>query len=412
MARSRICCAAIPSELCYEAAREGGNSGEKGEFLDRVHDAVLRIAETELPEPIFNVAGCPWVDHWVDYYRTRSADELEDALVRYAPAARDARSAQDAVAAVCDRVRAGIVELRRTGSLPDQAIAAAGGAAAGAPVGDGGAGGGSRQEASGGSSGRARPLARRILGRSAAPQATISGSGDPQGAMTGSWDPRAALDQLGPGSSFRAAERRVAGAFAPDVVIVAAGVVLTLRGEPAGTGLTLYVSAYAVVRFVLEPLRGDPLRPYWLGVSEAQWTSVLLAVLVALAAALGVFPGHWWDTAAAVGLAGGLVVMLALARRPPDILHPRHLQEVVRAVARMAQADAAPSPQLARTSAGVQLSCGRVGDRLHVAISGVHEPLDRPRAQSLAGVIGGLRPDAEVEYVAGAARVWHVLMRG
>ena len=97
--------------LRWRAPPPGPAQMEKGEFLDRVHDDVLQIAEAELPEPIFNVAGCPWVDHWVDYYRTRSAAELEDALVRYAPA-RDARSAQDAVAAVCDRVRAGIVEWR------------------------------------------------------------------------------------------------------------------------------------------------------------------------------------------------------------------------------------------------------------------------------------------------------------
>jgi hypothetical protein len=196
------------------------------------------------------------------------------------------------------------------------------------------------------------------------------------------------------------------------VSIVTAGAALTLGGAPAGTGLTVYVTGYAVVRFGLELLRGDPLRLYWLGVSEAQWTSVLLAVFVAIAAALGVLPQHWWDTAAAAALVAGLAVMLVLGRRPPRILHPSHLQEVVRAVVRTAAAGPHPSPLVSRTSAGMQLSCGRTDDRLHVTMSRAAEPLDSTQAGALAAVIAGLRPEAEVEFVAGAAGNWHVLMRG
>ena len=196
------------------------------------------------------------------------------------------------------------------------------------------------------------------------------------------------------------------------VAIVAVGAAATLGGAPAGTGLTVYVTGYALVRFGLEFFRGDPLRNYLLGVSEAQWTSVLLAVVVAIAAAAGVLPEHWWDVGAAIALVGGLAVVLLARRRSPSVMHPRHLQEVVRAVVRMSAAGPRMSPLVARTSAGMQLSIDQTEDRLHVTMSGATEPLDSTRARALATVIAELRPQAEVEFVAGAAGIWHVLLRG
>jgi prolipoprotein diacylglyceryltransferase len=189
--------------------------------------------------------------------------------------------------------------------------------------------------------------------------------------------------------------------------IVVAASLLVLDGQPAGTGIALYVAGYAVVRFALEFLRGDPLRPYWRGLSEAQWTSVLVAALVAVGAVAGVLPQHWWDEAAAA-LLSVVAAALALSTRPPGILDPRHVQEVVRAVAA-----ARPEPlEVVTTSAGVQLSCGRTEDQLHVAISADGAPLSASEAGALAHLIGGLRSHADVHFVAGAGGVWHVLLRG
>jgi prolipoprotein diacylglyceryltransferase len=200
------------------------------------------------------------------------------------------------------------------------------------------------------------------------------------------------------------------------VALVAAGAALTLSGAPPGTGFTLYVTGYAVIRFGLEFLRGDPLRPYWRGASEAQWTSTLLACLVALAAVAGVVPEHPWDIVAAAALLAALAGTVTRARRPPAVLHPRHLQEVVRTVAALSSerpgGPLASAPAVFHTSAGVQLSCGVVDDRLHVAMSRGRPALDLVGAQALACVIGGLRPRAEMECVVGPEDVWHVLLRG
>ena len=53
------------------------------------------------------------------------------------------------------------------------------------------------------------------------------------------------------------------------------------RGAAPGVALVIYVAAYGVARFALEEWRGDAVRRYWLGFSEAQWTSLALTALAA-----------------------------------------------------------------------------------------------------------------------------------
>lgn len=58
------------------------------------------------------------------------------------------------------------------------------------------------------------------------------------------------------------------------------GVMMLLKRYPPGEAFTFYVMAYGTGRFFFEFLRGDPERPYWLGFSEAQWTTIVLMCLV------------------------------------------------------------------------------------------------------------------------------------
>ena len=48
-------------------------------------------------------------------------------------------------------------------------------------------------------------------------------------------------------------------------------------GAPAGTSLAFSLVGYAMVRFVMERLRGDT-RPRVAGLSEAQWTAVAVTL--------------------------------------------------------------------------------------------------------------------------------------
>ena len=89
----------------------------RGEFLDEVHGRASAAATSELGM-IFTLAGCPWLDHWTDYYRTRTPAEIEAAIRRYAPAAAGATTVAQYLAAIEQRVADGIRVWRDTGEIP------------------------------------------------------------------------------------------------------------------------------------------------------------------------------------------------------------------------------------------------------------------------------------------------------
>lgn len=208
--------APAPATLIVEG-QPGPGQIAKLDFLDRVHDAVLAVAESELTGTIFSSAGCPWIEHWVAYYRTRSADEVEEALRRYAPAAAAAHTPDEAVAAVCTRIADGIRTWRQTGALPDEASA---GAPAAGPAGPP----------------AATPLSRAVLARS--PRAVLARS--PTAAPPGDDGAHEVLADLGPGRPLNPAERRVAGAFASDLGAV------RIHDDGAAAGVTAGLRARAI----------------------------------------------------------------------------------------------------------------------------------------------------------------------
>ena len=98
--------------------------------------------------------------------------------------------------------------------------------------------------------------------------------------------------------------------------VVVFGTAEVLAGRSAGTALSTYVVAYALGRFCFEFLRGDMRRHYLFGGSEAQWTSVLLALAIAVAERVGAFPVSSWHSFAAVALLiATVIVTVAYATR-------------------------------------------------------------------------------------------------
>jgi prolipoprotein diacylglyceryltransferase len=72
--------------------------------------------------------------------------------------------------------------------------------------------------------------------------------------------------------------------------VVVFGTSEMIAGRPAGLALSTYVVMYALGRFCFEFLRGDRRRHYLFGVSEAQWTSVLMTLVIAVAEWYGALP--------------------------------------------------------------------------------------------------------------------------
>jgi hypothetical protein len=129
------------------------------------------------------------------------------------------------------------------------------------------------------------------------------------------------------------------------------GGALLAAAEP-GRAACIFAVGYAMVRFILELLRGDPVRPVFLGISEAQWWCVATAVACVVVRPVG------WTIAAATLLA---VATLALAatRHRRELAEPHHVRDLDDVCAAVL---ADPSHARRETSLGVATSCHALPD--------------------------------------------------
>jgi hypothetical protein len=207
---------------------------------------------------------------------------------------------------------------------------------------------------------------------------------------------------------------------------VAIGAGMMLNGAPAGAALAWYVVVYDVGRFGFEFARGDT-RPYRSGFSEAQWTSLLLMLVIVAAELRGAIPLHGWHLVAAAGMVGTMAAVTVRRRLRRDdryrLLSARHIREVADAVDLLARADAHPAAvhegatvvNVASTSAGLHISAGSVGEAegalRHYTVS-AESALGEADADAMAGLLLQLRhPDQAAEVVPGREGVFHLLVR-
>ena len=92
----------------------------KTEFLSLLRTSVCATAEEALAGTMWSAMGCPYIERWLDHYSKQSSTHLERALRKYAaPEAASARSAQDYIPLVSQRLRRGIQEWKTTGEVTD-----------------------------------------------------------------------------------------------------------------------------------------------------------------------------------------------------------------------------------------------------------------------------------------------------
>ena len=84
--------------------------------------------------------------------------------------------------------------------------------------------------------------------------------------------------------------------------------------EQSGTAFALYILCYGLLRFLLEFARGDISRPYYGTLSEAQWFSVALSIVVLIMSFIGWFPGFIWHLAI-VAIFCGILSFFFLIRK-------------------------------------------------------------------------------------------------
>jgi hypothetical protein len=201
------------------------------------------------------------------------------------------------------------------------------------------------------------------------------------------------------------------------------GAAMVLRGAPSGSALAFSVVAYGVVRFLLEFLRGDCERPQLLGVPEAQWTAVLLTVVVAWADGALMLPAVPWHGAVAAALAAILLLEVVHGRwagRPLlGLMSARDLRELAAALDRLGGASAAPELDgiaVASTSAGLLISAGRVPGapaRSHYSLSRAGGRLSASGARRFARLICHLTGSTgAIDLVRGGGGIFHVVVTG
>jgi len=99
------------------ATEVGPNQMRKGEFIEELRGAICEAADAKLAAVGRSTAGCPYVDYWLGYYRTRSSQQGEQALRRYAPEAVGATNARDYIPFVAERVRRAVAVWAESGEV-------------------------------------------------------------------------------------------------------------------------------------------------------------------------------------------------------------------------------------------------------------------------------------------------------
>ncbi|HYC62443.1 MAG TPA: DUF4157 domain-containing protein [Thermoanaerobaculia bacterium] len=96
----------------------------KTEFLAQLEYTVCAAADESLRRAGRTVDGCPYVTFWFNYYRNRSAEQLERAIRKFAPESTLATDAFEYIPIVTDRVRVAVDVWATTGEVtgvPDAA---------------------------------------------------------------------------------------------------------------------------------------------------------------------------------------------------------------------------------------------------------------------------------------------------
>ena len=185
-------------------------------------------------------------------------------------------------------------------------------------------------------------------------------------------------------------------------------------GDPAGAALSWYIVSYSAARIWLEELRGDRLRPYWLRLSEAQWTSLLLILTVVLGEWQGRLPYSAWHVVMC-GAAALSLIVLALGRTPARALvHPRHASEVA-AIVKSAPVPARGAVTVQRTSLSVGVSTQPLDDArgaILYSLSRANRHLTPPEARALARLIVNLRSrsGSRQQLLRGRDDVFHLIV--
>lgn len=163
--------------------------------------------------------------------------------------------------------------------------------------------------------------------------------------------------------------------------LVVVGVALS---RTPGTAAVMYAVGYSAIRFGLELLRGDPVRPFLLGLSEGQWSALVTAIVCAIA----------WPSELTIAVVAGLAACsawLITRRRQRELTLLPHVRALDQACAQTL-ADATHARR--DTPLGLGVSVHALADGRHDwVMSSTHPTWSGATARKLAS---SLWPRAEI----------------
>ena len=127
---------------------------------------------------------------------------------------------------------------------------------------------------------------------------------------------------------------------------IAVGIWIMKIHAPAGTVLIVYTVIYGMFRFIMEFFRGDPDRPYWYGLSEAQWTTLILVTFTWGLARFHLLPFYSWHSMVMVLLfvISSYIVFFARRNTSFRIFNTGHIRQIASALDKLKKEDLKDSP--------------------------------------------------------------------
>jgi|SRR5450631_2180889 prolipoprotein diacylglyceryltransferase len=206
-------------------------------------------------------------------------------------------------------------------------------------------------------------------------------------------------------------------------LVVISGVVLIILRFPPGTFLTVYTVIYGSFRFVIEFFRGDAERPYFKGLSEAQWTTILLIGISVIFAILGFMTFYWWHIvlSALIFCAGLYMVLkgdkLTKWTNPRQLLRIENALDLIRLGEgrRLNTSFPATNIKIGQIENGINLSGGEIiydGKLInHFTVSSnERNSLNALKVEKIAKMIQQIRRlDKKIEITEKQNQVFHIL---
>ncbi len=168
----------------------------------------------------------------------------------------------------------------------------------------------------------------------------------------------------------------VEASFAAFIVIT--GIALLIIKVKPGTVFLYYSISYSLFRFFIEFFRGDSERPIWVGVSEAQWTSVILVFVLFIMSYYHWFPVYLGHTIVSAILFVSLIITIIIynIKGTNRLINHKHIPEIIEGVSFLSRfpqniqkINNKESIKIFKTSKGMSLSKGMHGNGCFYTIS-------------------------------------------